>query len=59
MTDAKRREAIIDLIKRHTADKTVDRATARKSLIAEGIYTQKGALKAQFGGVSKKRAAAG
>lgn len=53
MTDAQRIKIIQDLIKKHTAIKIVDKKTARKSLIDEGIYTKSGALKVEFGGNTK------
>ena len=54
MTDAQRRVAIQTLIKEHTAAHTTSRAVARTSLVNEGIYTKKGALRVEFGGVTKK-----
>lgn len=54
MTDAQRRAAIIALIEKHTAANTVSKSIARESLISEGIYTKKGALRAAFGGKTKK-----
>jgi len=54
MTDAQRREAILKIIKKKTEKMTVSKATARKALIDEGIYTQKGKLRAEFGGGRKK-----
>lgn len=54
MTDAQRRIAIEKLLEKHTAEHTVSKAAARAALIAEGIYTKKGALRVEFGGVSKK-----
>lgn len=54
MTDAQRRIAIQDLIEKHTAANTVSKAVARASLISEGIYTQKGELRVEFGGQGKK-----
>lgn len=54
MTDAQRRTAIEKLIADYTAKHTVSKAAARAALIAEGIYTKKGALRAEFGGGSKK-----
>lgn len=54
MTDVQRRAAIQALIKRHTAANTTSRAVARTSLIKEGIYTKKGALRVEFGGAGKK-----
>lgn len=54
MTDAQRRLAIQSLIAKHTAANTVSKAVARESLIKEGIYTQKGKLRVEFGGEPKK-----
>jgi hypothetical protein len=54
MTAEQRRSAVLTLIERHTAAKTVSKAVARNSLIAEGIYTKKGQLTAEFGGKTKK-----
>ncbi len=54
MTDAQRRIAIQKLIEKHTAEHTTSKAAARKSLIEEGIYTKRGALRAEFGGSSKR-----
>jgi len=55
MTDEKRRNAIKNLIEKYTAAKTVSKAIAREALIAEGIYTRKGQLRVEYGGVTKKR----
>jgi len=57
MTDAQRRAAIRKLIEQDTADKAVDRKTARAALIKEGIYTQKGTLRVEFGGEKKSKPA--
>lgn len=54
MTKAQRRDAILDLIQKHTDATTVDRRTARETLINEGIYTKKGTLRVEYGGASKK-----
>jgi hypothetical protein len=54
MTDAQRRAAIQKLIADYTATYSVDKKTARDTLIKEGIYTKKGALRVEFGGKSKK-----
>lgn len=54
MTETQRRILIGQLIREHTETHTVTRAAARASLIAEGIYTQKGTLRAEYGGGSKK-----
>lgn len=55
MTDAQRRNAIKKLISEHTAAKTVSKKIARQTLIAEGIYTQKGELRAAFGGGKRQK----
>lgn len=49
MTD-KQREALKLLLRDHARRSTVDRETARQSLIDEGIYTQDGELAPEFGG---------
>ena len=54
MTDAQRRVAIETLIKEHTDANTTSKAIARATLINEGIYTKKGALRVEFGGETKK-----
>jgi hypothetical protein len=54
MTDEQRRAEIRKLIEKHTAANTVSKDVARASLISEGIYTKKGALRVGFGGESKK-----
>lgn len=51
MTDSERRDAIIDLIKSYTAANTVSKSAARDALIREGLYTKKGELRVEFGGV--------
>lgn len=58
MTDAKRRDRILRLIREDTARNTKSAATARRSLIATGIYTKKGELTPEFGGPRKERAKA-
>jgi hypothetical protein len=58
MTDKQRRIEIEKLIEKHTAESTVSKAAARKSLISEGIYTKKGALRVEFGGRGRKAKAA-
>jgi hypothetical protein len=50
MTDAERRRAIHALIEKHTIANTASKKIARKSLIAEGIYTENGELRVEFGG---------
>lgn len=50
MTTDAQRAAIQDMIKRHTVAATVDKKTARESLIREGVYTRSGQLSADFGG---------
>lgn len=54
MTDKQRRILIEKLIAEYTDKNTVDRRTARDTLINEGIYTTKGTLRVEFGGESKK-----
>ncbi len=48
--DEQRLQAIRSMIATYTAAKTIDKKTARAALIKEGIYTAKGALRAEFGG---------
>ena len=59
MTDTQRRTAIMGLIERYTTTNNVSKSAARTSLINEGIYTQKGKLRVEYGGASKKEKAAG
>ncbi len=54
MTHSQRNTAILELLRAHTERNTVTRDAARKGLIAEGIYTQRGALRAEFGGEGRK-----
>ena len=54
MTDTERNALIAELIDRDTAANTASRAIARKTLISEGIYTAKGELRVEYGGVRKK-----
>ena len=58
MTHDERNEAIKQLIRDHTKVMTQSREIARSTLIAEGIYTKRGQLRAEFGGKSKKTKAA-
>ncbi|MFW2851469.1 hypothetical protein ACM61V_06030 [Sphingomonas sp. TX0543] len=48
MNDADRRAAVLAVIKLKTEENTASRETARAALIAEGIYTKAGKLRAQF-----------
>ena len=50
MTNAERNQKIIKLIEARTKQGLRSRAAARKMLIDEGIYTEKGNLKKEFGG---------
>jgi hypothetical protein len=54
MNDAQRRLAILNLIERRTAEDMTSKAAARESLIRDGIYTQKGKLRSEFGGGKRK-----
>jgi hypothetical protein len=54
LTDPKRRIALQTLIEKYTLDHTATKQVAREALIQEGIYTKKGALRVEFGGVPKK-----
>ncbi|MFG1346075.1 hypothetical protein V5F59_14365 [Xanthobacter autotrophicus DSM 431] len=56
MVDEQRRMAIKKAIEAYTAKHTVSRKVARETLIAEGIYTQKGKLRAEFGGGKRRKA---
>ena len=58
MTDAQRRSAVMTLIGQHTAASTVSKKVARATLIDEGIYTKKGQLRVEFGGIGGKTKAA-
>ncbi|MBL8572517.1 MAG: hypothetical protein JNM13_02450 [Hyphomicrobiaceae bacterium] len=46
--DQKRRDAILAMIEEYTKENTVSRKVARDTLIAEGIYTKRGKLRAEF-----------
>ena len=48
MTDASRRAAVLEVIRSKTAANTTTKACARAVLVAEGIYTKKGELRAEF-----------
>ncbi|WP_029005941.1 hypothetical protein [Azorhizobium doebereinerae] len=54
MTDEQRRTAIKKLIKDYTDKITVSKEAARAALIAEGIYTESGDLRPEYGGPGKK-----
>jgi roadblock/LC7 domain-containing protein len=54
MTQTQRNAAIRELLKAHTARNTATKAVARKGLIAEGIYTKDGKLRAEYGGAGKR-----
>ena len=54
MTVAQRNAEILRLLAQQTKLNTASKAAARASLIAEGIYTKKGALRVEYGGKSKK-----
>lgn len=56
MTDTERNAKIKRLIEKHTAANTVSRDVARRTLIAEGIYTEDGELAAEYGGPGEKKA---
>jgi hypothetical protein len=56
MTSDAQRAAIRQMIETHTKTVTVDKQTARDSLIKEGFYTKDGKLTEQYGGGSKKSA---
>ena len=48
MNDADRRAAVLAVIKAKTETNTASRQSARAVLIAEGIYTKAGKLRAQL-----------
>jgi division protein CdvB (Snf7/Vps24/ESCRT-III family) len=52
--DQKRRDAIKKLIDDYTLTHTSSPEKARQALIKEGIYTQAGNLRAEFGGSKRK-----
>lgn len=54
MTQTQRNAAIRELLKAHTAKNTATKAAARNGLIAEGIYTKEGKLRAEYGGEGKR-----
>lgn len=58
MTHAERNAKLLAIIAEETARAIESSATARDTLIAEGIYTKKGELRAAFGGRRKRTAAA-
>jgi hypothetical protein len=51
MTNQQRNEKIIKAIEEAKAKALVSKKKARELLISEGIYTAKGKLRAEFGGV--------
>ncbi|MEE4451665.1 hypothetical protein [Novosphingobium resinovorum] len=54
MTLKQRNADIAKILKDQTKANTASRASARASLIAEGIYTKSGKIRAEFGGEPKK-----
>ena len=54
MTNAQRNKVILTAIAEETSRALSSRATARETLIKEGIYTSRGKLRVEFGGESKK-----
>jgi hypothetical protein len=50
MTQTQRNEKILKAIKEETARATASKKVARATLIKEGIYTNKGKLRVEFGG---------
>lgn len=48
MTQQERFNAILDFMEDYTVKHTVSAKAARKALIAEGIYTKRGKLRAKF-----------
>lgn len=57
MTHAQRNEKILEAIAKETARALSSKKAARDTLISEGIYTQKGKLRVEFGGGKAKTAA--
>lgn len=55
MTHEQRNEKIIRAIEEATAKALVSKKKAREALVSEGIYTEKGKLRAEFGGATEKR----
>ncbi len=55
MTKEQRNAKILRAIEEATAKSSVSKESARKTLMAEGIYTAKGKLKAEFGGKSQNK----
>ena len=55
MTDDQRREAVKLAIRRYTAANTVSSEVARSALIKEGIYTESGKLRSEYGGTEDKK----
>lgn len=55
MTETERRDAVIALLRKRTAEHTHTKEAARKVLVEEGFYTAAGELKAAFGGKAKGR----
>ena len=53
-----RNAEILKMLEDETKRATVSKATARATLINEGIYTKSGKLRAEFGGSKKETAAA-
>ena len=53
MTNQQRNEKIIKAIEEATAKALVSKKKARELLISEGIYTAKGKLRAEFGGMGR------
>ncbi len=58
MTLAQRNAEILKILEEQTERNTVSKAAARASLIADGIYTKKGTIRAEFGGERKENVAA-
>lgn len=54
MTRSQRNQKILDAISEETKRALASKKVARETLIAEGIYTTKGKLRAEFGGAGKK-----
>jgi hypothetical protein len=58
MTLKQRNAHILKLLEEQTRRNTRSRKAAREALIEEGIYTQKGKIRKEYGGEPRKPAAA-
>ena len=58
MSESERHAAIKQAIEAYTAANTVTREAARAALVREGIYTESGHLRPEFGGEPERTKAA-